>query len=712
MLPSGMALRMPAVVVGDKAAVAGRAPGCSAATPGTAAAPVPCRAGTRARRCVTSTATRVAAPPSTVVKWDDEKPAPPPNPAREARRAELLALTLDKGLKPLCRDYDLKATGTKARCVCVELTARLRPLTGLRPPRPPASASVVSHRQAVLVDRILDHEFAPGGTKAKVAVEAARAAVRDASSDLVAAIQALLADSRRDDTPVTPADVTSYLELFARTVERLYPALEQLPAGSALEGVPRHRRSARCVLDPQRGTLRVLADLLDDVTGGVQASRDDTAVFAASLLTPRGGPSKFSKELCTAFEEARRQLAKAAQVARLAEAAGEVLEAEFLRDTPAGWKVLLLPSRVTALLPRAEEDRTDELAPGAVLPVVVLPSDAGARIEKPQRGPPPPGVRVSRRDPALVLGLMCRYCPDLATGGVRVVATQRVAGRITKVAVVNADPADGRNPRVRVLGEGYTALEAARRQLHPPGGRESFQIIDATGAAEDPQSFVGASLWPARIGRIVMAGEGGGDAVVYVASDEDMAKAIGKGGGNLAAASWLCRKVLGDAAPRNMVVKSPAEAEQDGVELGRPPAARKASPRWPSSGRRELGGSHDRAVGSWDDILGGKSDDNDLSGWPFATPAAPATPGRSFQARGKGANRQPDGVGARPARQPSKASDEALFAQLGVSAGGFDAPAGGLWSGLDGAGGYGEADDLLRLEESDSAAFDELDEDK
>jgi hypothetical protein len=291
----------------------------------------------------------------------------------------------------------------------------------------------------------------------------------------------------------------------------------------------------------------------------------------------------------------------------------------------------------------------------------------------------------------------------------RVVATQRVAGRITKVAVVNADPGDGRNPRIRVLGEGYTALEAARRQLHPPSGRESFQIIDATGAAEDPLTFVASSLWPARIGRIVMAGDGGGDAVVYVASDDDMAKAIGKGGGNLAAASWLCRKVLGDAAPRNMVVKSPAEAEQDGVELGRQPAARKGAPRRPAAGRWEGSDGRNRAVGSWDDILGGGTDDGDMSGWPFATEApAPAIPpqGRSFQARGKDAKRQPDGVGARPARQPSKASDEALFAQLGVS------DNDGLWSGLEGASGYEALDGDVRLDESDSAAFDDLDDGK
>ena len=577
---------------------------------------------------------------------------------------------------------------------------RLRP-DSARPTKP----------QAALVDRILDHEFAPGGTKAKVAVAAARAAVRDASSDLVAAIQALLADSPRNDTPVTPADVTSYLELFARTVERLYPAQERLPAGSALEGVPLHRRSARCVLDPQRGTLRVLADLVDEATGGVQASRDDTAVFAAALLSPRGGPSKFSRELCAAFGEARNQLAKAAQVARLVESAGEVLDAEFIRDTPAGWKLLLLPSRVPALLPRAEEDRTDEVEAGMVLPVVVLPSDSNTRGDKPQRGSSTPGLRVSRRDAELVLGLMRRYCPDLASGGVRVVATQRVAGRITKVAVVNADPGDGRNPRVRVLGEGYTALEAARRQLHPPSGRESFQIIDATGAAEDPQTFVASSLWPARVGRIVMAGEGGGDAVVYVATDDDMAKAIGKGGGNLAAASWLCRKVLGDAAPRNMVVKSPAEAEQDGVELGRQPATRKGAPRRPAGRREGQDGGHNRAVGSWDDILGGGSDDGDMSGWPFAAETPASSQGRSFQPRGKGANRQPDGVGARPARQPSKASDEALFAQLGVSGGGFDAPADGLWAGLD-AGGYEALDGDIRLDESDSAAFDDLDDSK
>jgi len=631
------------------------------------------------------------------------------DPAHDSRREELQRLTLDKGLKPLCRDYGLKATGTKS----------------------------------VLVDRILEHEFAPGGKAARVAREATREAVRDASSDLVTAIQSLLASggggaATASDVAVTPGDVTAFLQLFARTVEKLYPAQERLPAGSALEDVPLARRAARCVLDPQRGTLRVMALLVDEA-GEVQASRDDTAPFVSAVLGPKGKQSRFGRELCAAFADARRAVARQAKVAQMVDAVGTVLDAEVVRTTPKGWRMLLLPDRLPALLHSNEEDRTDELAPGMVLPVVIMPTQSPFpddrtmdRSQQPMDGgrddQAPRAVRVSRRDASLALGLITRVCPDLASGSVRVVASQRVPGRITKIAVVNADPQDPRNPRARVLGDNYSAFETARQQLHPPQGRESFHVIDATNAEEDPTGFVAAALWPGRIGRVVLGtGPSGSDGIVYVATDDDMAKAIGKGGGNLAAATWLCRKVLGDASPRNMVVKSPAEAEEDGVTLvagahrkpvGKPPSRQGPLDGW---GSPDFGGDDEgngRSVGSWDDILSGLAGDDldGISGAPAMGFRESAPPPKA-SSRSRSPKPKSSGPAARPAKQPSQASDEALLAQLGLP----DDELFNLWSGLDEgddgpdiptmpARGKGRKGAQLDAASADGGVFDTLDE--
>lgn len=93
------------------------APTTSCAPPGRRRCRLPgSRQLLRQRTCRVSAAT--APLPSTTIRWEDDggvKAEKAVDPAHDSRREELQRLTLDKGLKPLCRDYGLKATGTKVR---------------------------------------------------------------------------------------------------------------------------------------------------------------------------------------------------------------------------------------------------------------------------------------------------------------------------------------------------------------------------------------------------------------------------------------------------------------------------------------------------------------------------------------------------------------------------------------------------------------------
>jgi len=182
----------------------------------------------------------------------------------KARRAELERLTLEKGLKPLCRDYGISATGAKS----------------------------------AVITRLLAHEA--GDAAAPAASTAVRAAAPAASSELVQAVRALMGEPRDGAALVTRVEVSEYLSRFARAVEEGYPRQKPPPPGSLFEQRPEMRRAARCVMDAGRGTLRVYAQLLDD-DGSVLAERDDTAAFSAALLTQRGAPTAAAKALGSRF---------------------------------------------------------------------------------------------------------------------------------------------------------------------------------------------------------------------------------------------------------------------------------------------------------------------------------------------------------------------------------------------------------------------------
>jgi len=440
---------------------------------------------------------------------------------------------VEKGLKPMCRDYGIPATGAKA----------------------------------ALVARLLEHEATTPGAQGRAVAAATRQAVPGASSELVQAVRALVGD--RESSPVSPSEVATYLRLFAESVESFYPAQTPVAAGSLFEGVAAERRRCSCVVDGRTGTLRVLATVLDD-RGAVAAQRDDTAAFAGSLARAGGQQTRSGRELCDAFADAREAQRRVQRAADMGDSPGTVHTCAVLRAQPdgRGWAVTLLPDRVPALLPEDQEllPGAEELRPGVEVSVVILPRTP-RDLDALAQGAPLP-IRVSRRDASLVTGLLTRHAPALRDGTVTVVHAQRSPGRITKVVVKHAlgHAAGHALPaRIKVLGPDMAYVNAAREEL---GGRETIQLIDLDLlGSSNPAAFVGACLWPGAIAHVELGSGADGGAVAYAVEEKDLGLSVGRGGCNIATAAALCRKVLGKELVPSISVKALREAEADGVTV-------------------------------------------------------------------------------------------------------------------------------------------------
>jgi len=305
-----------------------------------------------------------------------------------------------------------------------------------------------------------------------------------------------------------------------------------------------------------------------------------------------------------------------------------------------GWSVLLLPEQLPALLPFDQiPDADGVFDSGAEMFVALMQSEAedDARPRGPGKAPPP-RLLVSRAAPQLVEGLLTALCPALQSGAVRVAALQRKPGVIVKVALEAA--AEGASPRRLLLGE-RTGGELAAALKELLGLNEALHILDVPAGgdetdAEGLKTFIAAALWPGLIAHVRLQADAGGAAYAYAACEEEVAKAVGRGGGNVAVASALSRRLFPHLAPA-LIVRNEAEAAADGVVLPPRPvfAPPTAGAGWAEAGREP------RA--------------------PFA--AARGGAGRGA-GRGRGRGRGRGGDELRPRSVPSRRDDDALLESL------------------------------------------------
>jgi N utilization substance protein A len=176
--------------------------------------------------------------------------------------------------------------------------------------------------------------------------------------------------------------------------------------------------------------------------------------------------------------------------------------------------------KVEALLPPTEQVPGELYEHGQRIKCVVV------HVAKGFRGPQ---ITLSRSHPNLVKRLFSLEVPEIAEGAVEIAAIAREAGHRTKIAV--RSNLVGVNPKGACIGPMGTRVRAVMSELHG----EKIDIIDWS---DDPATFVGNALSPAKALRVEVVDQAAKAARVIV-PDFRLSLAIGREGQNARLAARL-----------------------------------------------------------------------------------------------------------------------------------------------------------------------------
>jgi transcription termination/antitermination protein NusA len=275
------------------------------------------------------------------------------------------------------------------------------------------------------------------------------------------------------------------------------------------EGAQSH---ARVEIDRKTGAASVYAQELDD-DGGVTREWDDT-------------PHDFGRiAAMTAKQVILQRLREATDEAHFGEYAGRdgdlvtgVVQAHEAR-TEKGIVTIDL-GKLEGVLPASEQ------VPGEVYEHRQRIRCVVVHVAKGFRGPQ---ITLSRSHPNLVKKLFALEVPEIADGTVEIAAIAREAGHRTKIAVRSTVP--GVNAKGACIGPMGQRVRAVMSELHG----EKIDIIDWS---DDPATFVGNALSPAKALRVVVVDAASRTARVTV-PDFQLSLAIGREGQNARLAARL-----------------------------------------------------------------------------------------------------------------------------------------------------------------------------
>lgn len=175
---------------------------------------------------------------------------------------------------------------------------------------------------------------------------------------------------------------------------------------------------------------------------------------------------------------------------------------------------------IEAIMPPAEQVPGEVYKHGTRLRVYVV------AVRKELRGPQ---VVVSRTHPQLVQKLFEREVPEIDQGVVEIKALAREAGHRTKIAVVSTRPdVSAKGACIGPMGQ---RVRAVMHELN----EEKIDIIDWS---EDPATFVGNALSPAKVASVTVVDPAARAARVVV-PDYQLSLAIGREGQNARLAARL-----------------------------------------------------------------------------------------------------------------------------------------------------------------------------
>lgn len=277
-----------------------------------------------------------------------------------------------------------------------------------------------------------------------------------------------------------------------------------------------HEADARIDIDRKSGLVRVLAREVDG-DGDLISEWDDT-------------PEGFGRVAATTARQVILQRLRDAEhektfgefVTHEGEIAGGVVQRDA-RLNSRGTVVVRIGgdnSGADGVLPPAEQVPGERYEHGERIKTYVVAVSRG------QRGPQ---ITLSRTHPNLVRKLFALEVPEIVDGSVEIVSVARESGHRTKIAVRSTVP--GLNAKGACIGPMGQRVRNVMSEL----GGEKIDIVDYD---DDPASFVGNALSPAKVVSVTVVDEAARAARVVV-PDYQLSLAIGKEGQNARLAARL-----------------------------------------------------------------------------------------------------------------------------------------------------------------------------
>ncbi|MDR7300646.1 transcription termination factor NusA [Haloactinomyces albus] len=273
-----------------------------------------------------------------------------------------------------------------------------------------------------------------------------------------------------------------------------------------------HQPHARVEVDRKTGVVRVIAHTLD-TEGEVAEEWDDT-------------PEGFGRIAATTARQVIVQRLRDAEheknFGEFSTKEGEILGGVIQRDAKANSRgmVVVQVGESEGVIPAAEQVPGEKYEHGSRIKCYVV------GVSRSAHGPQ---ITFSRTHPNLVRRLFALEVPEIADGTVEIPAVAREAGHRSKIAVRCA--ISGVNAKGACIGPMGARVRNVMREL----GDEKIDIIDFS---EDPGTFVGNALSPAKVVSVEVVDERAKTARVIV-PDFQLSLAIGKEGQNARLAARL-----------------------------------------------------------------------------------------------------------------------------------------------------------------------------
>lgn len=273
-----------------------------------------------------------------------------------------------------------------------------------------------------------------------------------------------------------------------------------------------HQPHARIDVDRKTGAVRVLAQEVGP-EGEVLQEWDDT-------------PEGFGRIAATTARQVILQRLRDAEHERtfgeFAAKEGELIAGVVQRDARANSRgmVVVQVGGIEGVLPPAEQVPGETYDHGTRLKCYVVAVSRGMRGTQ---------ITLSRTHPNLVRRLFALEVPEIADGTVEISAVAREAGHRSKIAVRST--VAGVNAKGACIGP----MGARVRNVMSELVGEKIDIIDY---ADDPATFVGNALSPAKVISVTVVDERAKTARVVV-PDFQLSLAIGKEGQNARLAARL-----------------------------------------------------------------------------------------------------------------------------------------------------------------------------